>query len=44
MNRDCICYQLVALVNMYRIITRHVSTIDISNLQGVPVLKDSIWY
>jgi len=44
MNKDYFYYQLVALVNMYKIIARHVSTIDISRLHGVTLLRESIWY
>lgn len=42
MKKDCMYYQLVAV--MYKIIAQHVSTIDISHFQGVPLLKESMWY
>jgi hypothetical protein len=42
MNKDYMYYELVAV--MYKIISRHVSTIDVSHLQVVPLLKESMWY
>jgi len=44
MNKDYFYYQVLGLVNMYKIIARHISTIDVTHLHGVPLLQETMWY